>query len=328
MSDTKQDTLEELLRHAAPRPVPNPDDVAVAKAAVRNDWIDATSRHNRQRRTILLATAATVLVGIFAALSSLQISQQSPVQLAAIQKSFGPVFFLGEEAELRPTEDLSVVMSGQTIVTGNEAGLALAWGSGGSLRVDANTRLRFESDGAVFLETGRVYFDSQPGLSASIVGGDATAFELSTDHGMVKHVGTQYMTSVDTESLVVSVREGAVQNDGHAYDQTVETGEQATLIGRQRPNLLRINPYGGAWSWVTGTTPAADVDGKSLHEFLVWVSRELGLELRFEGRSEAVAQSAVLKGTIDAEPADALRLRLASAALDWRIEGGVIYITE
>lgn len=328
MSDTNQDTLEDLLRHAAPRPVPDAHDVAVAKAVVRNDWIDETSLRNRRRRTMLFATAATVLVGVFAALSSLQVLQQSPIQLAAIQKSFGPVLFLGEQAELRPTEDLATVMSGQTIVTGNGAGLALAWVSGGSLRVDANSRLRFEPGGAVFLETGRVYFDSQPGLSASIVGGDAPAFELSSQHGMVKHLGTQYMTSVDAEALVVSVREGEVQIDGQLYDQKVGTGQQATLAGRQRPNVLNISRSGEAWAWVTKTTPAVDVDGKSLHEFLVWVSRELGLELRFEGSSETVAQEARLRGTIDVDPAEALRLRLATAALEWRIEGGVIYITE
>jgi len=328
MSNTDRDTLEELLRHASPRPVPEPDDVAVAKAAVRNDWINETSRRNKRRRAMLLATAATVLVGVFAAFSSLLVPTQNPVQLAAIQKSFGPVYFLGDEAELRPTSELSAVMSGQTIVTGDDAGMALAWGSGGSLRVDENSRLRFAADGTVFVDTGRVYFDSVSAITAGTETSDTPTFELATPHGVIKHLGTQYMTRVDTESLVVSVREGAVEIDGHAYDQRVETGQQATLAGRQRPSILRINSTGDAWAWVTRTTPAADVEGKSLHEFLVWVTRELGLELRFEGRSEAVAQVAVLKGTIDVEPSEALRLRLATAALDWRIEDGVIYISD
>ena len=54
----------------------------------------------------------------------------------------------------------------------------------------------------------------------------------------------------------------------------------------------------------------------------------MGLELRFEGQAESIAHKAVLKGTIDTEPAEALRLRLATAALAWRIEEGVIYITD
>ena len=83
-----------------------------------------------------------------------------------------------------------------------------------------------------------------------------------------------------------------------------------------------------AWAWVNRTTPSADVDGKSLHEFLTWVSREMGLELEFEGQAEGIARVAILKGRIDAEPGDALRQRLATAALNWRIDEGVIYISD
>jgi hypothetical protein len=54
----------------------------------------------------------------------------------------------------------------------------------------------------------------------------------------------------------------------------------------------------------------------------------MGLEMQFEGQAETVARSAILKGRIDTAPAEALRLRLATAALDWRIEEGVIYITD
>jgi hypothetical protein len=101
-----------------------------------------------------------------------------------------------------------------------------------------------------------------------------------------------------------------------------------TLTGAAQPSVLNINAYGESWNWVNRTTPAADVDGKSLHEFLTWVCREMGLEMQFEGQAETVARSAILKGRIDTAPAEALRLRLATAALDWRIEEGVIYITD
>ena len=328
MSNTERDTLEELLRHASPRPMPGTDAAEAAKASVRSDWIDEVTRRNRRRKVSMLAVAATVLVGVFVASNGLLVPEQEPVQLAVIQKSFGPVYFLGDDAELRPSDELSVVSSGQALGTGINAGMALAGERGGSLRVDENSRLRFNIDGTVFVDTGRVYFDSMPAVTASIEINDLPELELATPHGVVRHVGTQYMTQVDADSLVVSVREGEVHIDGKTYEQKIGAGQQATLVGRQRPNILRISTAGDAWNWVTKTTPVTDVEGMSLHNFLVWVSRELGLELRFEGRSEAVAQVAILKGTIDVEPAEALRLRLATAALDWRIEDGVIYITD
>ena len=324
MSNTEHADLENLLRHAEPRPVPAPAEMTAAKAALRDEWRAATGRRRRRRRMGGLAVAATVLAGLFAVYTTTRTPVVDFVEVATIEKSYGPVYLLGEQAELRPTDDLSRIVSGQTIVTGAGAGLALAWTNGGSVRADENTRLRFTSETDVFLESGRVYFDSMAGIRA----GEVPQFTVLTQHGDVSHLGTQYMTAVDRDRLVVSVREGSVTIDGVYHDQTVTAGQQATLAGRQRPGVLRISRSGEAWDWVVRTAPVPDVDGKTLHEFLVWVSRELGLELRFEGEAERVAHEAILRGRIDTGPEDALRLRLATAALGWRIEGGVIYITD
>ena len=328
MSKVERDALEELLRHASPRPVPASREMAAAKAAVRDEWLDVSKRRRTRRRVTGFAIAATILVGLFASVGVFRAPPVDVVQVASIEKSFGPVYLLGDQAELRPTQDLVNVMSGQTIVTSAAAGLALAWGEGGSLRVDENTRLRFVDEERIYLESGRAYFDSASSLIASAPASGVPALLMMTDHGQVRHVGTQYMTEVDMDALVVSVREGEVAIDGVYHDRTLHSGQQATLVGQQQPSILNISRSGEAWEWVSHTTPAADVDGKSLHEFLVWVCREMGLELRFEGGAEAVAHQAILKGTIDTVPAEALRLRLATAALDWRIEGGVIYITD
>ncbi len=324
MSNIERDDLEILLRHAEPRPVPAPGDVAAAKAALRDEWREVTGRRRTRRRVGGFAIAATILAGVFVVHNASRIPVVDVVEVAAIEKNVGPVYVLGDRAELRPTDDLTRVVTGQTIVTGNQAGLALAWRRGGSLRIDEDTRVRFTSDESVFLESGRIYFDSVAGLGA----GDASGFTVHTDHGEVRHVGTQYMTEVDRDRLVVSVREGNVRIEGNYHEQMLAAGQQALLAGRQRPSVLSISRSGDAWNWVVRTAPSADVDGKTLHEFLVWVSRELGLELRFEGEAERVAHEAILRGTIETDPAQALRLRLATAALDWRIEEGVIYITD
>ena len=189
--------------------------------------------------------------------------------------------------------------------------------------------VQFTDDQAIFLESGRIYFDSRSlALVAGLTAGDSPALSLRTEHGTVQHVGTQFMTEVGAGVLVVSVREGRVAIAGKRYDHDASAGQQVTLVGAQQPSVLSRGSYGAQWDWIGRTTPAADVDGHSLHEFLSWVCREMGLELRFEGRAESIAHKAVLRGTIDTEPAEALRLRLATAALAWRIEEGVIYITD
>jgi hypothetical protein len=323
------DVLEELLKHAAPRPTPSASDEAVVRDAVRAEWQVVSGRRQSRRRVLTYAIAATVLIGVFSVFNVFRAPVADVVQVAAIEKSFGPIYLLGEKSELRETQELANVLSGQTIVTGNQAGMALAWGKGGSMRMDESTRVEFIDDETVYLKYGRIYFDSEPSpLTAGIAAGDTGGFVIHTEHGKVAHVGTQFMTGVDAATLTVSVREGQVAVHGEYHRHIASSGERVTLSGRQRPSVLSISRSGESWGWVSLTSPAADVDGKTVHEFLLWACREMGLELQFEGRAEQIAQGAILRGSIATAPAEALRQRLATAALEWRIDEGVIYVSD
>jgi hypothetical protein len=328
MSKPERDSIAALLQQSAPRPAPTADQVAAARAALRDEWREVTGRHRTRRGLQVLALAASVLLGVFVAFQALRAPVVPVFPVATIDKTVGTVYLLGENGELRPADGPAILLSGQAIVTGHESGLAIAWGNGGSIRVDQDTRIRFLDATTAFLEDGRLYFDSSPGLQAPAAGGGAPVFALETDQGTVAHVGTQYMAEAGRDRLVVSVREGEVRVTGRYHDQRVNAGQQATLGGAQQPQVLSINRSGEPWAWLERTTPAIEVDGHTLYEFLSWVSRELGLELKFEGGAEAVAREAVLRGRIDTPPTDALRLRLATAALDWRIEKGVIHISD
>jgi len=338
MSDSKpsvdlsaDDVLEQLLKTATPRPVPSQEDAAIARQAVRAEWESVTQRRKSRRRVLAIAMAASVLLGVFVVSNILQTPAIEPVHVASIDKSFGSIYLLGESSELKESSDLRNVVAGQTIVTGNDAGMALAWGNGGSLRVDGNTRIEFTSADVITLKSGRVYFDSRPVvLAGTNHAAAAGTFVIHSEHGVITHVGTQFMAGVEPELLTVSVREGQVAIEGEFYSYQASPGEQVRLTGRQRPSVLSVSRHGDYWDWVGLTSPPVNVDGRSLHEFLTWACREMGLELQYQGEAERVARhDAILKGTIDTAPADALRLRLASAALAWRIDdNGVIYVSE
>lgn len=329
MSKPEYDALEELLRRSEPRPIPASADIAAAKAAVRKDWQDVAGKRRTQRRIRTVALAATVLAGLFAVFNAVRTPIVEIVQVASIEKQLGDVYVLGEDGTLREIEDVTTIQSGQMLVTASEAAIAIAWGGGGSLRIDANTRIRFVSDVSAFLEDGRVYFDSRPGLAAGTDAGGSPNFLLETDRGTVRHVGTQYMVEADASGLVVSVREGEVEIKAGVYEERVSSGQQATLSGSRRPYVLSIDRFGERWGWISRTTPARDVNGRTLHEFLTWVGRETGLEIRYEDGAEAIAKDeAELVGTVSSAPLDALPVRVATAALEYHIEEGVIYIRE
>lgn len=326
------DALEQLLKRAVPRPTPSKSDEAAVRQSVRAEWRRVSRTRQSHRRVLNYAIAASILIGVFAVFSVFRTPPGDTVQVATIEKSFGSIYLLGETSELRETDDLSSVLSAQTIVTGAEAGMALAWVGGGSLRVDENTRLEFTTDHSVFLKSGRLYFDSDP--SAMIAGtkaSESAGFVVNTDYGEIAHIGTQFMTRVDTGELTVSVREGQVGVDGTYHSHVATSGQQVTFSGRQQPTVLSLSAHAKEWSWIGRTSPPADVDGKPIHEFLEWVHRETGLETRFEGQAEEVARKEQLKGTmIDAEPLDALRRWMATTALEYDVNEseGVIYVRD
>jgi len=319
--------IEELLEHAAPRSTPPTEHESMVRDAVYAEWRAVTGRVRMRQRMTFFAVAATVLLGIAVSFNALQVTDVQSVQVATISKSHGSIYLLGDQSVLNQVTDLESISAGEVIVTGEDSGIGLEWGNGGSLRIDKNTRIRFTSEDSVYLESGRIYFDSRPSqLVAAITG---SGLEITTDHGSVRHLGTQFMTYADTERLSVSVREGEVAVDGVYVEEAVAVkGQRLTVSGGARPVVVNINGYGEAWDWIENTAPSADVDGKSVDEFLKWVGRETGLQVSYESSAaEQKARDGILKGNIDMSPRDELRLRMSGEDLDYRIDGGTIYVS-
>jgi hypothetical protein len=320
------EAVEELLEHAAPRPTPPSEDEAIIRDAVHAEWRAVTGRIRYRRRVTQFAIAATVLLGIAVVFNTLQVTDTPAVQVASISKDHGTIYLLGEQSELQEMTDLEEITAGQSMVTGDGAGIGLDWRNGGSLRVDQNTRIEFISAESVYLHYGQIYFDSQRSELLSAITG--SGFEITTDHGSVRHLGTQYMAFVDTDKLSVSVREGEVLVDGIYVDEAVAVeGQQLTVAGGARPVIVNIAGYGEAWDWIETTAPPVDADGRSVDEFLTWVGRETGLQIEYESPvAEQMARDGILKGNVDMDPRDELRFRMSGEDLDYRIEGGTIYV--
>ncbi len=312
--------LESLLSQAGPRPVPSAEDLATARERVHGEWRSVVGRR-RRNRLFGLAAAAAVVVAVFLSFDLVQTGDAPAVRVASIERSFGSIYLHGERAELQETNDLISVTAGETVVTGSQSGVAFSLGEGLSVRADERTRIEFVDAATVRLHDGRVYVDAH--------GAQHIDLRIESEHGAVMHVGTQYMMTVDKRALVVSVREGKVVVDGSFHDATVERGQLVRLSGSQKPGFANVALCGEHWKWVEALAPSTDFDGRSVHEFLQWVSRETGRALEFESRgAERLALAETLNGQIDTAPTDALRVWMMGVDLDWRIEGGVIYISE
>jgi hypothetical protein len=328
MSKTDK-AVETLLEQALPRPTPPSGDELMIREAVQTEWQAVTGKRRGRTRLAQFAMAASVLLAVIASFNMLRDAGIAPVQVATINKSYGSIL-LGNQSQLNELSDFSTITAGQSIVTRTNSGISLEWGSGGSLRIDADTRIEFISAEEVYLRSGRIYFDSTPSeLIAGIPRGSAeTKFRIKTDRGTVTHVGTQYMASSNGTELTITVREGRVSMDGNYHNETVLEGQQLKVTGSNRASVADFPRHGAAWDWVEKTSPIADVDGRSVDEFLKWVGRETGLGILYESPEAAQkARAGILKGKVDMDPRSALEFWMMGEDLNWRIDGGTIKVS-
>ena len=317
----KQDAVEALLESATPRPTPAEEDERRVRSAVHAEWQKVAGRRKSTRNVVRFALAASVIVAVAISFNAFRATEVVPIQVATIDKTHGSIHFLGEQDEYRGLVDTTAAYSGQVMMTGNDAGIGLAWGRGGSLRVDEQTKVEFESATAIFLHSGRVYFDSSYSSSDAVM-------TINTEHGSVNHLGTRYMTEADSRRLLVSVRDGEVEIDGHYYDHTATKGKQVRIEGSGRPSSVDLPSHGAAWSWVEAVSPDISLDGMSTHEFLEWVGRETGHEVVYTSTdAESTAKRGILNGTVDTDPRNALRIRMMGEDLDVQFDGGAINVS-
>jgi ferric-dicitrate binding protein FerR (iron transport regulator) len=324
------EAIEALLRKAPPRPAPSEEAMADVRDAVRAEWRATSGRRRARRRLVSLAVAATVILAVGFTVNFLRVPSAVPIPVATIEKSSGSIHLVGEQAVLHETRDLAELTTGQTLLTGPNSAAAIAWNNGGSLRIDEDTRVEFLSVDEIALRSGRVYFDSQPStLQAGITQSSAASFAIRTDQGVVKHVGTQYMTGINGGAVTISVREGQVRIENDYQQATAVAGMQVTMVGNSQPTYANVSCHGDNWHWVEQMAPAIDIDQRSAYEFISWVGRESCLEVRFVSDAvERRAHETIMAGTVDLEPQIALQTLLQTTDLGVHIENGWIVIVE
>ena len=328
---TSDEAIESILQNAPPRPTPSAADIASARGAVRAEWQALTNRRRTRRQLVSLAAAATLLIAVAAGMFMLRVPSALPEEVATIERSVGSIYLLGEQSALHEVRDLADLSSGQTLVTADGAAVALAWLRGGSLRIGEDSRVEFLSPGEIFLRDGRVYFDSQmPPAEAGTAMPSGAKFAIRTSDGLIRHLGTQYMANVAASGVTVTVREGQVQILGDRFDATATAGQQVRVQGNARPSYANIDTYGEMWRWAEKIAPTVVVDKRSAHQFIAWVARESGLDVRFaSGALQQVAHTTHLSGdTGGLEPTVALQVLLQTTTLEATIVDGSILVTE
>jgi len=199
--DTER-TIERLIKLAGERDMPSPEGVERARAAAQASWNRLLTdqvpdpRRSRFKTTLGLALAAGI-----AALAVFVWTQRAtpvaPVLVARVATLSGGAVLLEERGESIVRVPMQI-HSGTTLST-SDGRVALTFGDSLSLRIDRQTRLRFDSREQVTLLSGALYVDSG-GVNA------VPALRIETPAGVVRHVGTQFQVHVSANTTRVRVR--------------------------------------------------------------------------------------------------------------------------
>jgi ferric-dicitrate binding protein FerR (iron transport regulator) len=221
---------------------------------------------------------------------------------------------LGSEP-LEPTGDLA---AGTLLETGEgRAGLLLLGGT--ALRLDTWTRVRLDGPGRISLDRGAIYLDSgEAGRGVAVV----------TAEGVVRDLGTRFEVRSAAGTLRVRVRAGAVvieRADGRG--ERADAGTETT-VRDGRLTRRAFSPADPEWGWTLRASPGFVLEGRSLADFLDWVSRETGRSWRLaEGAERRSPSTIVLHGSVAGmSPDEGLAAVLPTCGLTHRVREGVIEV--
>ncbi len=303
-----EEAVRRLIEEAGPRPAIPQEDLDAISASARSAWRAQVRRSRRRPSRLPLATALAAMLALAVGLAWWRGSREDapPLTVARVEAVSGPV-------QLARGETIPL---GETLRTGQgRASLKLAGGA--TVRVDVETRLRFASATVLELEQGGLYVDTDTG----------SAVEVRTSAGTARDIGTQFMVRVLDSGMLVRVRDGAVLTEQRGRTWRTQSGQELVLRQDGTSEQRTAAHHGPGWGWILAASPGFDIEGRSLADFLDWISRETGWRIVLdEGIPESAART-LLHGSLgELRPDQAPFAVLPGAGLEGELEDGTLTV--
>ncbi|HSK79460.1 MAG TPA: FecR family protein [Thermoanaerobaculia bacterium] len=316
----EEEAVRRLLEKAGPRPPIPEEDLAAISAVARSAWQSEVRRRSRaSARRPVWALAASLAAALALALGiawwrASQSDLLPPTVFVQVEAVTGSVD-LEAEAPRRIAEGDTIPIGAALRSGDGRASLRLPDGT--VVRLDEDTRVRLVSAVALELERGAIYADTESGT-----------LEVRTPLGTVRDIGTRFAVRLAEPALRVQVRHGAVAVERSGQTFVTPAGQELVLRSDGTSEKRALAGYGPEWEWVLEAAAGFDVEGRTLEEFLDWVARETGWEVRFADEElSASAKPIVLHGGLGGlRPDQAPFAVLPGAGLEGDLEGGTLVV--
>ena len=325
------DRIGQLIRSAGPREAVAQDRMVRVRNSVHGAWHKAVAKPKRRPLMASLSLwftvpgAATAAIVVAVTLGIWFNMADQPTDLARFDVARGQVTVFDAEARSLGSVISESLGVGYAVETGPDGRATISLVNGHSIRFDYDTRLVLANNDELVLERGAIYLDS--GLSPK-----RQPIRIDTPFGVARDVGTQFELRLLESAMRVRVREGLVEFDATSsindeeFDITV--GKELTLDRAGNSSQREIPVHGSIWGWTSDLAPTFELEGRTLDNFLKWISRENGWKLVFSDPViELSAAGNVLHGSIENLYAEeALEAVLLVTGIDFRLQDGVLTV--
>ena len=309
-TDTEEREVARLIRAAGPREY-LPDDLKQSwERQFRNEIAPIISRRKRRFR-LALGACASVAVLVVTVLLFPGGTTAVPANIQVVSVNGDSTVSMGE-AGFEPLSQGRTLSPGNRITTGENAYTAISF-DGRDLRLNTGTTILILEDG-LKLAAGEVYVSNERATSDR-------PFTVRTSLGDISDIGTQFTVSMNEGGLSSSVRRGVIllitPTAEYRAEATAQDSSRITLDKRSGVNIQRTEHGSKKWEWIYYSGPDFKLEGRSVHDFLQWSSRETGLEIQYATNSaEVYAHTTILHGEIGKlNPRQAIQPILATTHL-------------
>lgn len=301
-AEGQDDAVAQLMKLAGPRPSIPADLEMRVHERVNQAWRASLPRHHASRWVVPLALAASIIVAVMINIRPTDMTSRTLGTVARV--AGGAAMSVGQ-----------TVNEGDILRTAAGQGIGVSLPRGLSLRMAAESNLRFDGPDDFTLLSGRVYADSGQQIYRD------RHITIHTTAGSVTDIGTQFAVHFDDDALAVAVREGKVDIATGLETHTALAGDKLLLRADEEVVVDQITANDDSWDWAVELAPSFDINNKSLLDFLKWAARETGKELVFTSdEARMAAMKSKQYGSVsDFTPQEAIEAVLSTTTFHYQI---------
>lgn len=311
---TQSELIGRLLRLGGARPA-IPDDVTSrVKVAAFDHW-KKTVRRRRQLRIFSFAFLLAVSVAAALYYRSVPVTQEQ-IPIGIVKRTIGDSWIEGN----RQIQTGMALPNGSVIQSSDSGQLLVHLFNHVALRLDKNSKLELKTPTSFVLHQGTVYMDCDR-LKDHVT--------LLTSRGVVRDNGTQFEVRLQNGFLAIAVREGSITWQDRARTRPVTAGRKLIIDESGNQSYESISAFSPQWDWLLAVAPPFIMEGKTLNDYLGWLTRETGWTLVVPDPALAARLSrTILHGSIAGlQPQQTPQMVLPICGLAYNLQDGRLTIS-